>query len=163
MLLYNYFKRYIHWIGYIIQMQACPNCRKPLPRCSLCLVHMGTPAGWDSTTQKTSGQDEGGEGQASASRRKLSHFSSWFTWCQTCRHGGHAHHLMEWFKWVQCNLFTKELSWLSILIIIYVVVVVQVCKAFTYDRAVTVLFKQEDIVCGMWKSYPYSLFRVCEL
>lgn len=82
------------------KMQACPNCRKPLPRCSLCLVHMGTPSGWDSTTQKTSVQEDTGEGPASAStsRRKLSHFSSWFTWCQTCRHGGHAHHLMEWFK-----------------------------------------------------------------
>lgn len=84
------------------KMQACPNCRKPLPRCSLCLVHMGTPAGWGSTTQKSSAQEEGGEGSASAStpssRRKLTHFSSWITWCQTCRHGGHAHHLMEWFK-----------------------------------------------------------------
>ncbi|XP_045138344.1 GATOR complex protein MIOS-A-like [Portunus trituberculatus] len=82
------------------KMQACPNCRKPLPRCSLCLVHMGTPSGWDSSTQKTSVQEDTGEGPASAStsRRKLSHFSSWFTWCQTCRHGGHAHHLMEWFK-----------------------------------------------------------------
>ncbi|MPC34163.1 WD repeat-containing protein mio-A [Portunus trituberculatus] len=87
-------------ILYHTQMQACPNCRKPLPRCSLCLVHMGTPSGWDSSTQKTSVQEDTGEGPASAStsRRKLSHFSSWFTWCQTCRHGGHAHHLMEWFK-----------------------------------------------------------------
>jgi hypothetical protein len=23
---------------------GCPGCRKPLPRCSLCLVHMGTPS-----------------------------------------------------------------------------------------------------------------------
>ena len=22
----------------------------------------------------------------------------WFTWCQTCRHGGHASHMTEWFK-----------------------------------------------------------------
>src|SRR4051794_31342207 len=22
-------------------------------------------------------------------------FSQWFTWCQACRHGGHAHHITE--------------------------------------------------------------------
>lgn len=25
-------------------------------------------------------------------------FSSWFTWCQSCRHGGHASHMTQWFK-----------------------------------------------------------------
>ena len=25
-------------------------------------------------------------------------FPEWFTWCQTCRHGGHAHHLSDWFE-----------------------------------------------------------------
>lgn len=24
-------------------------------------------------------------------------FTDWWTWCQTCRHGGHASHLAEWF------------------------------------------------------------------
>ena len=24
-------------------------------------------------------------------------FASFFTWCQTCRHGGHAAHLHDWF------------------------------------------------------------------
>ena len=34
---------------------------------------------------------------------KLSVFSSWFTWCQTCRHGGHAGHVIEWFlEHVEC-------------------------------------------------------------
>nr|XP_053633345.1 GATOR complex protein MIOS-like [Cherax quadricarinatus] len=87
------------------KMQACPNCRKPLPRCSLCLVHMGTPSGWGSSIPKSSGGEDNAEGDSSTPtsdtavrRRKLSNFTSWFTWCQTCRHGGHAHHLMEWFK-----------------------------------------------------------------
>jgi hypothetical protein len=26
-----------------------------------------------------------------------SKFEDWYTWCQTCRHGGHAAHLMDWF------------------------------------------------------------------
>ncbi len=25
-------------------------------------------------------------------------FGAWFTWCQACRHGGHATHITEWFK-----------------------------------------------------------------
>jgi len=25
-------------------------------------------------------------------------FGNWFSWCQTCKHGGHIKHLMEWFK-----------------------------------------------------------------
>jgi hypothetical protein len=24
-------------------------------------------------------------------------FDDWFTWCQTCRHGGHAGHVQDWF------------------------------------------------------------------
>ncbi|KAK3891191.1 hypothetical protein Pcinc_004907 [Petrolisthes cinctipes] len=102
------------------KMQACPNCRKPLPRCSLCLVHMGTPSGWGGcmgTKNSSSGgggggtcaEDGGGGVESGAGTstptpnptpacRKLSDFTTWFTWCQTCRHGGHAHHLMEWFK-----------------------------------------------------------------
>ncbi|XP_069184860.1 GATOR2 complex protein MIOS isoform X3 [Procambarus clarkii] len=85
------------------KMQACPNCRKPLPRCSLCLVHMGTPSGWGSSVHKNSCGEEGVDGGTPTSdtavrKRKLSNFTSWFTWCQTCRHGGHAHHLLEWFN-----------------------------------------------------------------
>ena len=25
-------------------------------------------------------------------------FDLWFTWCQTCRHGGHATHIFDWFR-----------------------------------------------------------------
>lgn len=31
-------------------------------------------------------------------RKKVSEFSNWLTWCQTCRHGGHSAHLLEWFQ-----------------------------------------------------------------
>jgi len=27
-----------------------------------------------------------------------SNFDLWFTWCQTCRHGGHAVHILDWFN-----------------------------------------------------------------
>lgn len=29
---------------------------------------------------------------------KVMEFPNWFTWCQTCRHGGHASHMVHWFK-----------------------------------------------------------------
>ncbi|KAJ0407657.1 hypothetical protein P43SY_010198 [Pythium insidiosum] len=25
-------------------------------------------------------------------------FVEWFTWCQSCKHGGHAHHMADWFE-----------------------------------------------------------------
>lgn len=75
-------------------MSACPNCRKPLPRCAICLMHMGTHGGPITTTPSNTG--------AISTREfhKSSDFSSWFTWCQSCRHGGHAVHLTQWFKYV---------------------------------------------------------------
>jgi hypothetical protein len=34
----------------------------------------------------------------SAELRAVSQFGEWFTWCQSCRHGGHASHLLHWFS-----------------------------------------------------------------
>ncbi|KAB0794498.1 hypothetical protein PPYR_11337 [Photinus pyralis] len=66
-----------------LKMSSCPNCRKPLPRCAICLMHMGTTTGLHNS-------DDGDN--------RLAEFSHWFTWCQTCRHGGHASHMIHWFK-----------------------------------------------------------------
>ncbi|XP_043215584.1 GATOR complex protein MIOS-A-like isoform X2 [Amphibalanus amphitrite] len=64
-----------------VKPMCCPHCRKALPRCALCMIQLGTPASsW------------GAAGQGSAD------FDSWFTWCQTCRHGGHAAHMGAWFE-----------------------------------------------------------------
>ncbi|XP_052753330.1 GATOR complex protein MIOS-B isoform X3 [Galleria mellonella] len=54
------------------QLAACPHCRKPLPRCAVCALHLG--------------------GAAPAA------FAGWFSWCVACRHGGHAAHLLHWFQ-----------------------------------------------------------------
>ncbi|XP_062143196.1 GATOR2 complex protein MIOS [Drosophila sulfurigaster albostrigata] len=75
------------------RLSSCPSCRKPLPRCSLCLMHMGTMI-------NTSGGG-GGAGDASTDQAggwQLKPFAKWFSWCQTCRHGGHTEHIMQWFK-----------------------------------------------------------------
>lgn len=70
--------------------QSCPSCRKALPRCALCLTHLGTPAmHWRSAELRHIQQEP---------TSKLSPFNNWFTWCQSCRHGGHSQHLVTWFK-----------------------------------------------------------------
>ncbi|CAK1551406.1 unnamed protein product [Leptosia nina] len=61
------------------QTSSCPNCRKPLPRCGVCSLHLGTSA--------VGGGAVGG-----------ANFATWFSWCVACRHGGHAAHLLHWFS-----------------------------------------------------------------
>ena len=80
------------------RIQSCPNCTKPLPRCSLCACHLGTPTSFYS---KHNAQDD--VLKIDDSVKKLSPFSNWFSWCQSCRHGGHSKHLLEWFsKNIEC-------------------------------------------------------------
>ena len=69
-----------------IKVQACPQCRKTLPRCAVCLLSMGTHSGLMLSTQRPA------EGS-----KKVTPFKKAFTWCQTCRHGGHAEHITNWF------------------------------------------------------------------
>lgn len=70
------------------KITCCPACRKPMPRCSLCLSHMGTASGLNFLRETTSRVE----------RKKVTNFSNWLTWCQTCRHGGHSAHILEWFQ-----------------------------------------------------------------
>eukprot|EP00997_Jenningsia_sp_PLL12_P008515 NODE_52_length_2915_cov_11.316469_g48_i0.p1 GENE.NODE_52_length_2915_cov_11.316469_g48_i0~~NODE_52_length_2915_cov_11.316469_g48_i0.p1 ORF type:complete len:909 (+),score=220.94 NODE_52_length_2915_cov_11.316469_g48_i0:168-2894(+) len=55
---------------------TCPSCRKPLPRCAVCLMQFGAPP-------QLSGVEA---------------FNGWTTWCVKCHHGGHSQHLQEWFS-----------------------------------------------------------------
>ncbi|VDK71922.1 unnamed protein product [Litomosoides sigmodontis] len=57
---------------------ACRHCLKPLPKCILCRRHMGS--------------------YVQTECHELGHLSSWFAWCQKCRHGGHMAHLWHWFN-----------------------------------------------------------------
>lgn len=70
------------------KQSSCPSCRKPLPRCSLCLLHMGTTSAAISSPSNI----------LMPSMNKPRPFSTWFSWCQTCRHGGHTEHLAQWFE-----------------------------------------------------------------
>lgn len=53
-------------------------------------MHMGTVSGLQMITPNASRSEE--------CDNKLTEFNNWFTWCQTCRHGGHAEHITHWFR-----------------------------------------------------------------
>ena len=88
---------------------ACPRCKKPLPRCSICQQHMGCPdpaeaaaalgpaAPRPPATASNAGAHTGAE-ERPHWETVSSGFGHWMMWCQTCRHGGHAEHLLEWFS-----------------------------------------------------------------
>ncbi|XP_026683490.1 GATOR complex protein MIOS-A-like [Diaphorina citri] len=90
------------------KITSCPHCRKPQPRCAVCLINMGTSASYTSSEAHSSSSDTDSlallYGRHSAARSRagalvhLNEFGAWFTWCQVCRHGGHAAHVLSWFK-----------------------------------------------------------------
>ena len=44
-----------------------------------------------------------------------SKYGNWFSWCQTCKHGGHIKHLIEWFRSHQkCPFLHCKCSCISI-------------------------------------------------
>ena len=64
---------------------VCPNCRKPLPRCAVCLQYLGTP-----NTRLIKSSDGAGE--------YGTNYDKWFNFCLVCNHGTHAGHAKEWFS-----------------------------------------------------------------
>ncbi|KAM4704774.1 GATOR2 complex protein MIOS isoform 2-T2 [Rhinophrynus dorsalis] len=71
---------------------SCPGCRKPLPRCALCLINMGNPV------SSSPGASKSDEKVDLSKEKKVAQFNNWFTWCHNCRHGGHAGHMLSWFR-----------------------------------------------------------------
>jgi hypothetical protein len=65
-------------------IKACPNCGAQLPRCSVCLLSLGTPVPFDSEKSDVSGIEN--------------RFREWFSFCLSCSHGCHAFHAEEWFS-----------------------------------------------------------------
>ncbi|KAJ2001823.1 hypothetical protein H4R26_003922 [Coemansia thaxteri] len=64
----------------------CPRCLNLLPRCIVCRMTLGAAAGSPASTSA-----------AASNARAPADVSQWFSWCQTCGHGGHAAHLHTWF------------------------------------------------------------------
>jgi hypothetical protein len=106
-------------------MNCCANCKKPLPKCYICLNHMGlvNPQVEVKTTLARrshaatqaahaaveSGHVTGGggcNGPAGGHKEdagELQHhnvfdYGKWFIWCQNCKHGGHASCIDSWFN-----------------------------------------------------------------
>jgi hypothetical protein len=71
--------------GVSTKATLCPSCRKPLPRCALCLLPLGTSPDQDTATCRV--QD------------KPSRTFDWsLSFCLRCHHGCHSEHALEWFK-----------------------------------------------------------------
>ncbi|KAJ2046153.1 hypothetical protein GGI08_006616, partial [Coemansia sp. S2] len=56
----------------------CPKCPNPLPRCIICRMTLGAPI--------------------VVNEQHAADITQWFSWCQTCGHGGHAAHVHDWFS-----------------------------------------------------------------
>jgi len=85
--------------------RGCPSCKKELPKCALCLVSLDCATsrvgGATNKTRRADDEDRAAEDRHTDprfDRSSMNPFSQWFTWCQACRHGGHADHITDWFK-----------------------------------------------------------------
>lgn len=80
-------------------LSCCPQCRKPLPRCAICLLSLGALNPYMQLTRERSRPIPRGGGNAASGQDDLGALplAEWFTWCMNCKHGGHAHHLVGWF------------------------------------------------------------------
>ena len=80
-------------------LSCCPQCRKPLPRCAICMLSLGALNPYTELTKRGSAASAQtpGDGSSLSSLANLP-FAEWFTWCMRCKHGGHAHHLVGWFS-----------------------------------------------------------------
>lgn len=75
---------------------VCPNpsCGKELPKCAVCLLPLQFQTG-RKEADKESGAGPGSSGGA-AGAGDAGGFTMWFSWCQTCTHGGHTKCLGPW-------------------------------------------------------------------
>ncbi|KAI9908639.1 hypothetical protein PsorP6_016417 [Peronosclerospora sorghi] len=105
------------------KLTCCPTCRKPLPQCALCLLPFGSLNPYFELAHRRSRQtleavhtlvpsvatDQPSSvvlPEPKAAKHEYEHlgqlssipFVEWITWCQSCKHGGHAHHLADWFQ-----------------------------------------------------------------
>jgi hypothetical protein len=75
-------------------LSCCPNaqCRKPLPRCAICLLPLGC------LNPYLELRKHGLQNVDDLSELSSLPFAEWFTWCMRCKHGGHSHHMVGWFS-----------------------------------------------------------------
>lgn len=70
---------------------VCPRCKRPLPRCGICMLWLGSPdparpGGAAALAEKGNGKTK----EAIALDKMI-------VWCMNCNHGFHGGHAREWF------------------------------------------------------------------
>ena len=83
------------------RFQTCPSCRKPTPRCAICLLNMGSNSGFFAGMSHM--VPANGKETASGKKSEVTPFGMFFTWCQVCRHGGHVDHIEGKFNPTQTS------------------------------------------------------------
>lgn len=99
-------------------LPCCPQCRKALPRCAICMLSLGVLNPYmelakerpriGPRTSVTGGPSPMPAGVSYLHQQLQQHpddlssvsnlpFAEWFSWCLRCKHGGHAHHMVGWF------------------------------------------------------------------
>jgi hypothetical protein len=78
-------------------LSCCPNsqCKKPLPRCAICLLPLGC---LNPFLELKKLKKDGVQNVDDLSELSSLKFEEWFTWCMRCKHGGHSHHMIGWFS-----------------------------------------------------------------
>lgn len=80
-------------------LSCCPQCRKPLPRCAVCLLGLGVINPHTELTKERSRMPtRNGNPTKPMSDLASLPVAEWFTWCMACKHGGHTQHLVDWFS-----------------------------------------------------------------
>ena len=87
------------------RMLLCPSCGKSLPRCELCLLPLGCINPVMQLQHELSIRNSphnsgiGGrtEKQEGGRLRDSSRLEDFWSFCNSCKHGGHSSHLAEWF------------------------------------------------------------------
>jgi hypothetical protein len=80
-------------------MHCCSNCKKALPRCYVCLSHLGivNPQIEFNRYMVQKRNVEVVEGGSEAPEHAALPLAHWFLFCQLCKHGGHAECIESWF------------------------------------------------------------------
>ncbi|KAH9267830.1 hypothetical protein BASA84_000517 [Batrachochytrium salamandrivorans] len=80
------------------KLTACQHCGKPLPRCSICCQSMGGTVETGHSKNTVTSEQAGFNSVSNSQEQTATMINSWFTWCQSCKHGGHTGHILDWFK-----------------------------------------------------------------
>ncbi|GMH74347.1 hypothetical protein TrLO_g3207 [Triparma laevis f. longispina] len=85
-------------------ISACPSCRKPGMKCYVCLQPLGVLNPYlEIKRQKEGKRSADGKCNVVPKESGLEDlaqlpFTEFWSWCNKCRHGGHAAHILDWHK-----------------------------------------------------------------